>query len=632
MARISKQDAAFLDRFHSGAEPRAYTYFGAHQTRKRTGEEGVTFRVWAPNATGVSVVGDFNGWDPKAAKMRRVDDQGVWECFVSGLPAGTAYQYCMIAANGNTLLKMDPYGARTTAQPRTESVVAAVEDYTWNDASWMAERKNFGHGRPINIYQVHAGSWRRHEDGQLYTYAELAEALPDYVHEMGYNYLELTPLMEYSFDGAWGYRTTNYFSPTFRYGDPDGLRQLVDRCHQLGIGVLMDWNIAHFPKDSYGLIDLDGGSCYEYSDPMKREHSQWDTRVFDYGRQEVREFLISNALYWLEEYHMDGLRLNNVSSMLYLDYGRESWEWTPNIQGGRENLEAIDFLKRLNETVQAEAPGALMIGEEFAGFENMTLPVLHGGLGFTHMWNVRWTEAMMNYFSLAPEYRAYNLDRLVFSASSAFEEDYILPLSYKEFVYGKRSLLEKLPGLEAEKLAGVRSFFGFMMAFPGKKMSFMGSEFGQVSQWDHHSQLEWDLLEQESHRQTQTCIRELNQIYARNCPLWQDESNKGSFYWIDPGRTDPDVVAFSRIDEEGDELLVVCNFSNTACHYKLGLPEEKTYTVLFDSNLARYGGTQIEENRRILPVPREYGSFDQYAELDLAPYSVLYLRYDIQPD
>ena len=365
---------------------------------------------------------------------------------------------------------------------------------------------------------------------------------------------------------------------------------------------------------------------------MKREHSQWDTHVFDYGRQEVREFLISNALYWLEEYHMDGLRLNNVSSMLYLDYGKESWEWTPNIQGGRENLEAIDFLKRLNETVQAEVPGALMIGEEFAGFENMTLPVLHGGLGFTHMWNVRWTEAMMNYFSLAPEYRAYNLDRLVFSATTAFEEDYILPLSYKEFVYGKRSLLEKFPGLEAEKMAGVRSFFGFMMAFPGKKMSFMGSEFGQVGQWDYHSQLEWDLLENEGHRQMQTCIRELNHIYARNCPLWQDESNKGSFYWIDPGRTDPDVVAFSRIDEEGDELLVVCNFSDTACNYKLGLPEEKTYTVIFDSNLTRYGGTQTEENRRILPVPREYGSFDQYAELELAPYSVLYLRYDVQPD
>ena len=273
-----------------------------------------------------------------------------------------------------------------------------------------------------------------------------------------------------------------------------------------------------------------------------------------------------------------------------------------------------------------------MIGEEFAGFENMTLPVLHGGLGFTHMWNVRWTEAMMNYFSLAPEYRAYNLDRLVFSATTAFEEDYILPLSYKEFVYGKRSLLEKFPGLEAEKMAGVRSFFGFMMAFPGKKMSFMGSEFGQVSQWDYHSQLEWDLLENEGHRQMQTCIRELNHIYARNCPLWQDESNKGSFYWIDPGRTDPDVVAFSRIDEEGDELLVVCNFSDTACDYKLGLPEKKTYTVIFDSNLTRYGGTQTEENRRILPVPQEYGSFDQYAELELAPYSVLYLRYDVQPD
>ena len=635
MAKLSKRDQALLDRFHDDIQPRMYDYFGAKLTRKRTGEEGVTFRIWAPNAEAVAVVGDFNSWDPKRDRLHRVDDAGVWEGFVPGLTAGTGYKYCFTAPGGNTLLKMDPYGTRTSAPPQNDSVVEAPSAYVWQDAAWMEARQNFGHGRPINIYQVHLGSWRRHEDGSLYTYRELADTLPDYLARMGYNHLELMPIMEYSYDGAWGYRTTNYFSPTFRYGEPDGLRALIDRCHQLGIGVLMDWNIAHFPKEGYGLMDLDGGSCYEYSDPLKREHPQWDTRVFDYGREEVRSFLASNALYWLCEYHLDGLRLNNVSSMVYLDYGRESWEWTPNVRGGRENLEAIDFLRRLNEIVAEEAPGALMIAEEFGQFDKVTMPAKVGGLGFTHKWNVSWTGDMMAYFSLAPEYRAYSLDKLIFSASSAFVEDYILPLTHEEFVYGKRSLLEKFPGLEREKLAGLRSFFGFMMAFPGKKMSFMGCEFGQTSQWDYHSQLEWELLEDDAHegaahRATQACIADLNRVYAKNCPLWEDESNPQSFYWIDPGRTDPDIVSFARMDEEGDEVLVVCNFSNQPVRYRLGLPEEMTYTVIFDTDLERYGGSQTEENRKIAPVLREYGGFDQYAELDLAPYSVQYLRYDVQ--
>ena len=614
-----------LKRFFEGSWQEAQSLLGAHRTA-----EGWCFRVYAPNARSVWVAGDFSDWQGLA--MNRWPE-GIWETTVPQAQVGQSYKYVVEGADGRTRWKADPYGVYSQLRPANASRLWEMAPYPWRDAAWREKRRRepLWEG-PLNIYEVHPGSWQRQEDGSFLTYRQLADRLAPYVRDMGYHAVELLPVTEYPLDDSWGYQCVGYFAPTARYGTPEDLKYFVDRMHRAGIAVILDWVPAHFCKDEHGLIDFDGTCLYEYGDPLKREHAGWGTRVFDFGRGEVRSFLLSSAAWWLREYHMDGLRLNNVSSMLYLDYGKESWEWTPNIQGGRENLEAIDFLKRLNETVQAEVPGALMIGEEFAGFENMTLPVLHGGLGFTHMWNVRWTEAMMNYFSLAPEYRAYNLDRLVFSATTAFEEDYILPLSYKEFVYGKRSLLEKFPGLEAEKMAGVRSFFGFMMAFPGKKMSFMGSEFGQVSQWDYHSQLEWDLLENEGHRRMQTCIRELNHIYARNCPLWQDEANKGSFYWIDPGRTDPDVVAFSRIDEEGDELLVVCNFSDTACNYKLGLPEEKTYTVIFDSNLTRYGGTQTEENRRILPVPREYGSFDQYAELELAPYSVLYLRYDVQPD
>ncbi len=628
MAKLSKRDSVFLELFHTDINPRAYELLGAKKTVRKNGETGFTFRIWAPNAEGVSVVGDFNGWDPKAHRMKAFGDGGVWECFIPGLGEGVSYKYCLLAQNGNTLLKMDPYGTRTSPQPQNDSVTCTL-DYAWQDADWMQARPALAKGRPVNIYQLHLGSWRRGEENRLYTYAELAGCLPDYVKEMGYNYIELMPIMEYSFDGAWGYRTTNYFSPTFRYGEPAGLMQLIDRCHQLGIGVIMDWNIAHFPKDSYGLIDLDGGSCYEYADPMKREHSQWDTRVFDYSREEVRSFLLSNALFWLKEYHMDGLRLNNVSSMLYLDYGRESWEWTPNAQGGRENLEAIDFIKRLNAAVLAEAPGALMIAEEFTQFPGLTRPVLLGGLGFTHTWNVAWTRDMMSYFSLAPEYRLYNQDKLTFSPDSAFGEEYILPLSQEEFVYGKRSLMEKFPGLQEQKLAGVRSFFGFMMAFPGKKMSFMGSELGQIEQWNHRGQLQWELLEDPGHEGTMACIRELNQVYQKNCPLWEDEGNPASFYWIDSGALRPGVVAFARSDEEGDAVVVVCNFSDKPVDYRLGLPEEKTYTVIFDSDLERFGGSQPVERRRIEPIPREFGSFDQYAQLTLAPYSVVYLRYDV---
>ncbi|MBS4784882.1 MAG: 1,4-alpha-glucan branching protein GlgB [Clostridiales bacterium] len=630
MAKISKRDSEFLELFHTDINPRAYQLLGAKKTVRKNGEAGFTFRVWAPNAEGVSVVGDFNGWDPKANRMKPLGDAGVWECFVPGLEEGAAYKYCFQAPGGNTLLKMDPYGVRTSAQPQNDSVTCSLDGYHWQDADWMQARRTAPKGRPINIYQLHLGSWRRGEGGRLYSYAELAGILPDYVQEMGYTHIELMPIMEYGFDGAWGYRTTSYFAPTFRYGDPAGLMQLIDRCHQLGIGVLMDWNIAHFPKDSHGLIDLDGGSCYEYDDPMKREHSQWDTRVFDYSRPEVRSFLLSNALFWLEVYHLDGLRLNNVSSMLYLDYGRESWEWSPNIQGGRENLEAIDFLRRLNETVLQEQPGVLMIAEEFGQFPDLTLPVMLGGLGFTHCWNVSWTRDMMSYFSLAPEYRAYSQDKLTFGTDSAFGEAYILPLSHEEFVYGKRSLMEKLPGLPEQKLAGVRSFFAFMMAYPGKKMSFMGSEFGQIDQWDYHTQLQWELLEDPGHLGTQRCIRELNMVYRKNCPLWEDEANRDSFYWIDSGNLRPDVVAFVRMDEEGDELIVVANFSDRPVDYRLGLPDERTYTVIFDSNLERFGGTQPEEHRTIEPIPREFGSFDQYAQLELAPYSVVYLRDDVQ--
>lgn len=624
MARLTKKDQAFLEAFHGNICSTAHMFLGAHHLVRKTGEEGFLFRVWAPNATAASVVGDFNDWKPQANPMKPFGEGGIWECFIPALPIGTQYKYCLTAQNGNTLLKMDPYGYATSPAPDSDSVTAVLEEYSWQDADWMQRRRTLTRQRPINIYQVHLGSWRRGEEHRYLTYDQLAELLPAYVQQMGYNYIELMPLMEHTHDGAWGYRTTNYFAPTCRYGSPHGLMHLIDACHRAGIGVIMDWNVAHFPKDSHGLIDLDGGCCYEYSDPMKQEHSQWDTRVFDFGREEVRSFLVSNAMFWLGQYHLDGLRLNNVSSMLYLDYGRENWQWTPNIQGGRENLEAVSFLQALNTTVLGTYPGVLMIAEEFSPWPNVTRPASYGGLGFTHRWNVGWTNDMMQYFSLAPAFRSYNQDKLTFGSFSAFGESYILPLSHEEFVFGKRSLLEKLPGLPEEKLAGLRSFFALMLAYPGKKMTFMGCELGQLEQWNHRHELQWFLQEDAAHHSTQQCIADLNRFYLSHAPLWQNDESKESFYWIDAGSTTDGVFSFVRMDEEGHEILVVCNFSDQTREYQMGLPEEKCYRVVFDTNSACYGGT-AEGHALIQPQPYEYAGFDQYARLTLAPYSACYL-------
>ena len=454
-----------LEAFSEGRSCHAWRCFGAHPCRK-DGQEGYLFRVWAPNARQVCVFGDFNGWDENAAPLEKLEG-GIWEGFLPGLKRYDTYKYVIHAADGTVTAKADPYAFHAETRPGNASKIYELDEYPWGDAGWMDYRaKNPPYRRPMNIYECHLGSWRRTGEGEFLSYRDTARYLVPYVKEMGYTHVELLPVMEHPLDASWGYQVTGYFAATSRFGTPDDLKYLIDQLHQAGVGVILDWVPAHFPRDAFGLYHFDGTPTYEYADPRKGEHPDWGTQVFDLGRNEVRSFLFSNAMFWLEEYHMDGLRLNNVSSMLYLDYGKESWEWTPNIQGGRENLEAIDFLKRLNETVQAEVPGALMIGEEFAGFENMTLPVLHGGLVFTHMWNVRWTEAMMNYFSLAPEYRAYNLDRLVFSATTAFEEDYILPLSYKEFVYGKRSLLEKFPGRED---GGCPQFLRLYDGLPGQE-------------------------------------------------------------------------------------------------------------------------------------------------------------------
>ena len=592
--------------FFGGTDSEAYRFLGAHRAQ-RGGEEGYLFRLWAPNAARVSVVGDFCAWDENAFPMAR-SEHSLWERFIPGLKQFDAYKYAVTSARGKTVLKADPYAFHAETRPGTASKLYDLPDYRWGDETWRAGRASAPVDRsPLNIYEVHPGSWRRRENGDFYDYRSLAHDLADYVEDLGYNCVELMPVTEYPLDDSWGYQCTGYFAATSRYGTPEDLMYLIDHLHQKDICVILDWVPSHFCKDEHGLIDFDGTPCYEYADPLKREHAGWGTRVFDYGRGEVRSFLLSSAAFWLREFHADGLRVDAVASMLYLDYGREDGNWTRNRNGGRENLEAIDFLRALNRTAYSINPNVLMVAEESTAWPLVTRPPQDGGLGFTLKWNMGWMNDMCHYLKLDPWFRQYHHKDITFSLMYAFSENFVLPISHDEVVHMKGSLRGKMPGDERQQLSGVRAFTAYMLAHPGKKLTFMGAELGQWHEWDFASQLDWYLLENEENRQLHRFFKDINAFYLSQSPLWDIDFSWEGFEWLVPDDNHNNTVVFLRRDREGRELIAAVNFSPVAQgEYRFGVPPKKRYREVFTTDCAEYGGTgewRNEEPIEVRPVP-----------------------------
>lgn len=622
MKNQNENIAAYL--FHQGTNYEAYRYLGAHPDTQE-GVPGVVFRAWAPNAKAVEVVGDFNDWAETGAPMGRISENGLYETFVPGVKVYDNYKFIITTANGRRLYKIDPYAFHFETRPGTAAKYYELENYPWGDGQW---RKNIiaPYDRPINIYELHAGSWRRHGDGNFLNYRELAGQLAAYAKEMGYTHVELMPLAEYPFDGSWGYQITGYFAPTSRYGTPHDLMYLIDTLHQNGIGVIMDWVPAHFPKDACGLYEYDGGICYEYGDPFKSEHQEWGTRVFDYGRPEVQSFLVSNALFWLNEYHLDGLRVDAVASMLYLDYGRRAGRWRPNSKGGRENLEAVAFFRKLGREVFARYPHALLMAEESTAWPLVTYPTDKGGLGFNYKWNMGWMNDSLDYFSLNPFFRKDNHYRLTFSMAYAFSENYVLPISHDEVVHGKYSMIGKMPGDYEQKFAGLRSFFGYMYAHPGKKLVFMGQEFAQFIEWDCQKELDWFLLDYDAHRQFKGYMKALNHLYLATPALWQIENSWDGFRWLIADDNTQNVVAFLRTDRAGHSVLVVCNFSPVEReNYRVGVPRPGRYEPLLNSDSADFGG-HSRDCFSAFSEPAPMHGCETSVLLNLPPLSTLYFE------
>ncbi len=610
--------------FYSGRDCRAYEFMGAHPT-EQDGEKGYLFRVYAPEAEKVSVMGEFNSWNREANYMTR-DEQGIWEAFIPNIQEYAAYKYSVWAKSGDVFDKSDPYGFHSETRPGNASKVYDIHGYEWNDEIWLKHRvDNLPYSSPVNIYECHLGSWKMHDDGNFYSYRQLADELVPYVKEMGYTHIEFMPLTEYPFDGSWGYQVIGYFAATSRYGTPKDLMYLVDKAHQAGLGVIMDWVPAHFPKDGCGLVEFDGSYLYEYSDPLKMEHKEWGTRVFDYGKVSTRNLLFSSAMFWIEMFHMDGLRVDAVASMLYLDYNRQN-EWRPNIHGGRENLEAVDFLRLLNENILTAHPDVMMIAEESTAWPMVTKPGYDGGLGFNFKWNMGWMNDMLCYCSADPFFRKDMHDKITFSFMYAFSENYILPLSHDEVVHGKCSMLKKMPPPEENQYGGLRALYGYMAAHPGKKMLFMGGEFGQDIEWAFEKGLDWAALSYPPHKKLQDYVKALNHFYLKTPQLWEQDTDWHGFEWISHDDNRNNIIAFRRIAKDGSDLIVVVNFSPEMHEsYSIGVPFEGTYEEVFNSDKEEFGGSGMS-NGKVKTVDEPLHGQEQSIEIKIPRFGVLYFK------
>ena len=617
-----------LEQFLAGESTKAYEFLGSHfVTWDNRG--GVVFRVWAPNAKSVSVVGDFNDWNPDANYMYRISDSGVWELFIEGVWEFACYKYCVETPWNDRIMKTDPYAFHCQTRPDNASRVYYIDGYEWNDASWYEYKKeNEHHKQPINVYEMNAGSWRKFEDGNQFSYRKLADELVPYVKEMGYTHIEFMPLTEYPFDGSWGYQVTGYFAATSRYGEPKDLMYLIDRCHQEGIGVILDWVPAHFPKDAHGLGRFDGTGCYEYEDWRIGEHKEWGTYIFNYGRYEVTSFLISSAMFWIEKFHIDGIRVDAVASMLYLDYNRKDGEWVANAYGGHENLVAVEFIQKLNNVVHTFHPDVMMIAEESTAWPSVTRYPIEGlGLGFDYKWNMGWMNDMLSYISLDPLWRNYHHDTLTFSMVYAFSEDFMLPISHDEVVYGKGSLINKMPGDYDQKFQGVRGFISYMMAHPGKKLMFMGSEIGQFDEWNANEELQWNLLSYDKHRQLNDFFKAANKFYRDTLAMHQNDYDWNGFQWVALDDYQNSIIAFRRIADDGSEILCVCNFQPvTREKYRVGVPVYGVYKEVFNSEAEEWGGTGIGNPGEIKAKNEKEHELDYHIVLTLPPLGVCYYQ------
>ena len=615
---MSNSMAEYL--FHEGTNYHSHKFLGSFLD----GDKCI-FRVWAPNAKKVFVTGEFCSWYPKAHEMKLINDKGIFEVELSGIKQYDAYKYVIVTKSGRELWKADPYANHAETRPLTASKVYSLPNYDWKDGKWM-ENRVVPHHRPMNIYEVHLGSWKHHEDGKEMSYRDLANTLVKYVKDMNYTHIELLPVTEYPYDKSWGYQATGYFSPTSRYGTPEDFMYFVDCCHQNNIGVILDWVPGHFTKDAHGLYEFDGTHCYEYSDSRKMEHEGWGTRVFDYGRNEVRSFLTSSAISWIEDYHIDGIRVDAVSSMIFLNYCRDEEKSARNIYGGFENLEAIDFIKNLNLYIKENYPGVSMIAEESTSYPKVTADVEHGGLGFDFKWNMGWMNDSLDYLETDPFFRKGVHNKFTFSMHYAFSENFILPISHDEVVHGKKSLLDKSPVPYEDKFGNFKSFLGYMYAHPGKKLTFMGIDIAQFIEWDEERELDWLLMLYPKHVSTHRYVKELNKYYKSTPALWENDSDWNGFKWHVVDDNNNNVFAFSRKDRSGKEVLVVSNFSNQVLkNYEIGVNTWGSYKIVLNSDAKKYDGLAIL-NRNLKTINKEKNEFKYTLSINIPPYTTMYIE------
>ncbi|TMW71774.1 1,4-alpha-glucan branching protein GlgB [Alteribacter natronophilus] len=623
---ISEEDIYL---FHQGTHYRSYQFMGCHEVTFEN-QTGFRFTVWAPHAREVGVAGDFNHWESNGHKLTRLTDQGLWSGFFTDVQPDTAYKYEITTAQGDRILKSDPYAYYSEVRPATASVAHRHNTYEWQDSNWQEmNRARNPHESPLNVYEVHAGSWKTHQDGSLYTYRELADELIPYVKSLGFTHIELLPLAEHPLDLSWGYQITGYYSVTSRYGTPDDFKYFVDQCHHHSLGVIMDWVPGHFCRDDHGLRQFDGEPLFEYSDPKKADKTTWGTLTFDFGRPEVQSFLISNAMFWLDEYHIDGIRADAVASMLYLNFDRpDGEEKIHNTYGGEDNLEAVAFIKKLNEIVFKHYPQTLMMAEDSSDLPLVTAPTYQGGLGFNFKWNMGWMNDTLDYMEHDPVYRKWHHNLLTFSFMYTHTENFVLPLSHDEVVHGKKSLLDKMPGDQWQQFAGLRLLYGYMMAHPGKKLLFMGGEFGQYAEWKDQEQLDWHLFDYPLHRSMHTYLSKLNYFYLENPALFEQDHHPSGFEWIDPHNIDQSVLAFMRRSKTpGDELIIVCNFTpEVSYNYKVGVPRPGKYVEVFNSDDSLFSGSGQLNTEEHFTIPEKWHGHEQHIRLKVPPLALTFFK------